>query len=316
MESIKLEHLIKTYGKSLVAVNDITLSVESGSMVGILGPNGAGKTTTAKILTGLITPDSGHAYLNGIDVVANPKAALSDVGAVLESLEFYPQLTPDATLRFLGRLRGMDEVAIETRTRELLRELRLNDRANSRIGGFSRGMKQRLAIAQALLHDPNILILDEPTSGLDPRGMAEIRETLNSLKKDGKTILMNSHLLPEVEGTCDRVAVIDRGRILLHESVEDIRSTSSSCTISIELAEIPSDDSLRRIRDLAAVASVECSSPTELLIEFTGDSRSRHLLLTSLISLGLKVSAFSPNESFLETAYLDRTSPEWSEKNG
>ena len=301
MESIKLEHLIKTYGKSLVAVNDITLSVESGSMVGILGPNGAGKTTTAKILTGLITPDSGHAYLNGIDVVANPKAALSDVGAVLESLEFYPQLTPDATLRFLGRLRGMDEEAIETRTRELLRELRLNDRANSRIGGFSRGMKQRLAIAQALLHDPSILILDEPTSGLDPRGMAEIRETLNSLKKDGKTILMNSHLLPEVEGTCDRVAVIDRGRILLHESVEDIRSASSSCTISIELAEIPSDDSLRRIRDLAAVASVECSSPTELLIEFTGDSRSRHLLLTSLISFGLKVSAFSPNESFLAT---------------
>jgi ABC-2 type transport system ATP-binding protein len=176
-------------------VDDLTMSVPEGVTVGFLGPNGAGKTTTIKILTHLISATGGKAYLHGVDVVRHPKQALGHVGAVVETPEFYPYLTPTETLAYLGRIRGMHSNEIKKRTDELLHMVKLDEWRSTRIGKFSKGMKQRLAIAQAILHEPDILILDEPTSGLDPRGMVEVRELIRTLKRQHYTIFISSHLL-------------------------------------------------------------------------------------------------------------------------
>lgn len=165
---IELQQLSKSFGP-IKAVDDLTLKVEKSTTVGFLGPNGAGKTTTIKILTNLIGATGGRALLNGVDVVSDPKKALAHVGAVVETPEFYPYLTPVETLAYLGRIRGMSSSDIARRTNEVLQQVKMEQWRSTRIGKFSKGMKQRLAIGQALLHEPDILILDEPTSGLDPR---------------------------------------------------------------------------------------------------------------------------------------------------
>ncbi len=168
-DPIATEHLSKKYGQ-YVALNDLNLTVEKGVCVGYLGPNGAGKTTTIKILTNLLRATGGKAYLNGEDIIRHPKAALDHVGAVVETPEFYSQLTPRECLAYLGKIRGIANEAIAERTQVVLEQVKLLEVVDNRTGTFSKGMKQRLAVAQALLHEPSILILDEPTSGLDPRG--------------------------------------------------------------------------------------------------------------------------------------------------
>jgi len=199
---IELQQLTKTFGP-IRAVDNLSLKVPAGVTVGFLGPNGAGKTTTIKILTNLISATSGKAFIEGIDVISKPKEAMKNVGAVVETPEFYPYLTPDETLSYLGRIRGMSAAEIKKRSGEVLDQVKLSEWRTTRVGKFSKGMKQRLAIAQALLHEPEVLILDEPTSGLDPRGMVEVREIIRSLKRQQYTIFMSSHLLGEVQEVCD-----------------------------------------------------------------------------------------------------------------
>ena len=173
-ESIRIEGLTKYYDDFL-ALDNLSLKIKRNEDVALLGPNGAGKTTTLKILCGLLLPSSGTAYIDGINVVEERERAISKVGAILETPEFYPFLTPEETLSYLGRLRGMRGRELERGIKEVLKLVKLEGWAKVKIEKFSRGMKQRLALAQALLHDPPILILDEPSLGLDPRGMMEVR---------------------------------------------------------------------------------------------------------------------------------------------
>ena len=207
VEPISIQNLTKEFN-GFRAVDNLTLTVKKGSFVGFLGPNGAGKTTTIKILTNLLGTTSGSAFLNGVDVTKDPKDALASVGAVVETPEFYPYLTPRETLAYLGELRGMRKEEIKTRTDEVLKTVKMEDWADKRIGKFSKGMKQRIAIGQAILHKPELIILDEPTSGLDPRGMIEVHEDPFELKKEKYTLFMSSHLLNEVQEVCDEVALI------------------------------------------------------------------------------------------------------------
>ncbi|MFA6952319.1 MAG: ABC transporter ATP-binding protein, partial [Candidatus Methanomethylophilaceae archaeon] len=212
---IEIVDLRKEYG-SFTAVNGLNLSIKKNSFTGLLGPNGAGKSTTLKILTHLIKATSGEAYLNGVDVTKDPKAALTNVGTVIETPEFYPYLTPRETMRYVGELIGMNKESIKTETEEILEKVKMTDWGDKRLGTFSKGMRQRIALGQALMNDPNIIILDEPTSGLDPRGMAEIREVLKNLRNDSNdlTIVMSSHILTEVQDLCDRIAMINHGTLL------------------------------------------------------------------------------------------------------
>ncbi|MEM2839712.1 MAG: ABC transporter ATP-binding protein [Thermoplasmata archaeon] len=300
---IHIEGLTKDFG-IVRAVDNLSLDVRVGTAVGFLGPNGAGKTTTIKILTNLIEATSGKAYLNGVDVTKDPRRALSCVGAVVETPEFYPFLTPMETMAYLGRVRGMSQREIEKRSRELLATVKLDKWMDKRIGKFSKGMKQRLAVAQALLHEPEILILDEPTTGLDPRGMVEIREILKQLRNEGYTIFMSSHLLPEVQETCDYVAMIDYGKLLVYDSVEKLSTMANMNKIEIDLAEAPSKDSLERVRSFAGVKSIERVTPLRLYIEYSADPSTRHLLLKEMLDAGLKVNSFNPKGLALENLYM------------
>ena len=220
-DSILIEGLTRYYN-GFLALDNLSLRVKWNEDVALLGPNGAGKTTTLKILCGLLRPSKGKAYLAGINVMEERERAISQVGAILETPEFYPFLTPNETLRYLGRLRGMSGRKLDDRIKEVLKLVRIEDWVNVKIEKFSRGMKQRLALAQALLHDPPILILDEPSLGLDPRGMVEIRNILKEARKK-KTVFFASHLLTEVEQICKKVAIIDRGKLRAYDDIAHLK---------------------------------------------------------------------------------------------
>jgi len=300
---IHIENLTKDFGM-VKAVDNLNLDVREGTAVGFLGPNGAGKTTTIKILTNLITSTSGKAYLNGIDITKDPRHALVNVGAVVETPEFYPFLTPIETLGYLGKIRGMNNSEISKKGEELLVKVKLEKWKNIRIGKFSKGMKQRLAIAQALLHEPEILILDEPTTGLDPRGMVEVREILMGLRNEGYTIFMSSHLLPEIQETCDYVAMIDFGKLLVYDSVEKLSSMAIMNHIEIDLAEAPSKEAMEKIGSLKTVKNVQRPSPLRIFIEFTGEPNQRYQLLKELLAADFKVISFNPRGLALENLYM------------
>jgi ABC-2 type transport system ATP-binding protein len=223
---IVIENLTKYYNKFL-ALEGLSLIVPEKENIGLLGPNGAGKSTTLKILCGLIRPSSGKAYIDGIDVVARPEQALSRIGAIIETPEFYTYLTPVETLSYLGRLRGMNGTDLKKRIDEVIRTVGLEKWAKIKIEKFSRGMKQRLGLAQTLLHDPSILILDEPALGLDPRGVVEFREIIGSAGQQ-KTVFFASHQLVEVAQICNKVAIINNGKLLTYSTITELESKYQS----------------------------------------------------------------------------------------
>jgi ABC-2 type transport system ATP-binding protein len=225
-DTIVIENLTKYYNKFL-ALDNLSLKVEEGAKVGLLGPNGAGKSTTLKIMCALIRPTSGKAFLSGFDVATQPEQALSSIGAVIETPEFYTFMTPVDNLSYFGRLRGMKGEQLTKRIKAVVELVKLEEWSKVKIEKFSRGMKQRLALAQTLLHDPPILILDEPGLGLDPRGVVEFREIISSVGKK-KTVFFASHQLSEVALICDKVAVIGEGKLLAYDNIKELESKYQS----------------------------------------------------------------------------------------
>lgn len=224
--SIRIEGLTRYYDDFL-ALDNLSLKIGKNEDVALLGPNGAGKSTALKLLCGLLSPSSGKVYIDGIDVFEERERAVSKLGVILETPEFYPYLTPWETLSYVGKLRGMREDELEIRIRDVIELVGLGEWADVRIEKFSRGMKQRLTIAQALLHDPPILILDEPSLGLDPRGMADVRNILGEAR-GRKTIFLASHLLTEVVEICDKVALIDRGKLRSYDTNKNLEEEYGS----------------------------------------------------------------------------------------
>jgi ABC-2 type transport system ATP-binding protein len=301
---IEIQNLTKSFGP-IKAVDNLSLKVQKGTTVGFLGPNGAGKTTTIKILTSLITATSGRATLNGIDVLTDPKGALGHVGAVVETPEFYPFLTPVETLAYLGGIRGMTADEIKVRTNEVLHQVKMDEWRTTRIGKFSKGMKQRVAIAQALLHEPEIIILDEPTSGLDPRGMVEVREVIKDLKRQHYTVFMSSHLLGEVEETCDAAALIDHGKLLVYDDIGALERQTKVVKMEVKTANDVTDALLGRVRSMASVRGAERVNGRTFVVTYEGAYDERADLLLSIQKEGAKVSEFSSVGLPLEMLYMD-----------
>ena len=299
---IEIEGLTKTYG-DFTAVNSLSLKIKKNSFVGFLGPNGAGKSTTIKMLTNLTSATSGTAFLNGIDVVKDPKGALTEVGAVVETPEFYPYLTPVKSLEYIARLRGIYKDDIAKRTTEVLELVKMNEEKNKKIGKFSKGMKQRVALAQALMFEPSILILDEPTSGLDPRGMVEVREILQDLRKEDITVFMSSHLLNETQDICDSVAMMNHGKLLIHSTIDDLRKGLETNRIEIKTICNVRGDLADSYRDISSVRGLEILSENQLVIDFKGDAEAKNLLLRKIDS-ELRVISFHESGNPLESLYL------------
>ncbi len=219
MVVLEAQGLRKVYGKT-VAVDDLTLSMERGEVLGFLGPNGAGKTTTMKMLVGLVHPTAGQARVLGRP--PGDPAVMGKIGFLPEHFRFHPWLTAAGFLDFHARLLHMPTERRRKRIPELLEQVGLADRARSRLAEFSKGMLQRIGLAQALLNEPEVVFLDEPTSGLDPLGRREVRELIGELRRNGVTVFLNSHLLSEVEMSCDRVAIIKRGRVVRTGTLDEL----------------------------------------------------------------------------------------------
>ena len=300
-EILQTKDLTKRYS-GFTALEKLNISITKNSCIGFLGPNGAGKSTTIKILTGLIKPTFGEAYISGYDITKETKLALSKVGAVVETPEFFPQLTPNQILSYFGKIRGLSNQTLKERTTHVLGLVKMKEWKDKKIGKFSKGMKQRIALASALLHDPELLILDEPTSGLDPRGMSEIRQIIKSLKKDGKTIFMSSHLLPETQEVCDKIALIDKGKLLHFERIDLINNTNTS-TILIEFVSIPNEQQLSIITKHKGVLDVKHDS-RGVTVEFDGKDDDKAVLLKSIEDNAMKVTSFKTVDTKLESLYL------------
>jgi ABC-2 type transport system ATP-binding protein len=303
VEPIVIEHLSKDFS-GFKAVDDLNIVVKKASFMGFLGPNGAGKTTTIKVLTNLLKATSGSAMLNGIDVTRDPKDALAQIGAVVETPEFYPYLTPNETLAYMGELRGMTSEDIKSRSKEVLETVKMTEWADKRIGKFSKGMKQRIAIAQAIIHEPLIVILDEPTSGLDPRGMFEVREILAELKKQDYTVFMSSHLLNEVQDVCDEVALINRGKLLKSGTVKELVASNDSRRLEIKIKQKITTETVNKISKFDNVSELEPAGDYIMVLSVKGGDDAQIALLKELLGLKLDVISFKESGVALENLYM------------
>ena len=237
--AVRIENLTKIFPVPLrrqrvTAVRDLSFEVRPGEVYGLLGPNGSGKSTTLKILLGLVTPNQGRAMIFGQD--SRDYHSRRDVGFLPENPYFYKFLTAAETLRFYGKVCGMGGTILNKRIDELIHLVGLEDARDRRIGGFSKGMLQRIGLAQALIQDPRLVVLDEPTAGVDPAGSHQIRDLILDLKKRGKTVLLTSHLLEQVQEICDRVGIMARGEMIREGALADLVSVKNQTEFVIENA--------------------------------------------------------------------------------
>jgi len=220
--------------QKVVAVKNLNLEVPEGQVYGLLGPNGSGKSTTLKILLGLVTPNQGESKIFGQD--SRDYRSHSEVGFLPENPYFYKYLTAVETLRFYGKICGMGGKVLDVRIEELLALVGLEDARHRRVGGYSKGMLQRIGLAQALIQDPRLLVLDEPTAGVDPLGSRQIRDLILELKKRGKTVLLTSHLLEQVQEVCDRVGIMARGEMMREGRLEELVTIQGQTEYLVENA--------------------------------------------------------------------------------
>jgi ABC-2 type transport system ATP-binding protein len=305
--SIEAVNLSKRYG-SFTALSNLSLKIEGSKCVGFLGPNGAGKTTTLKIFTDMIRASEGRALINGVDVHLNKKKAMASAGALIESPEIYPSLTPREALSMVAEIRGLPRAEAKKKIEETVAEVKMNEWLDKKVGKFSKGMKQRINIAAALLSEPEVIMLDEPTTGLDPRGQAEVRDIVKDLKKKNRLVFMSSHLLNEVQEICDEVAMIDHGKLIVYDSLSNVTkrfSSDGSNTVEIELSRDIDDQSVNTdIGSLVSVSSVERLDSRRVRIHFSGGLENQERLLQELATMRIGMVSFRPSASALEETYL------------
>ena len=294
--SIEVADLTKKY-KDLTAVDNLSFNVRTGEIFGLLGPNGAGKTTTIKAILGLIHINSGKIKINGFDIKEEDIEARKSVGYLPERVAFYDNLTPLQTLHFFCELRGDDKSV----AKPLISEVGLEEAINRKVGTYSKGMVQLLGVAQVRIGNPPVYILDEPMAGLDARWVKIIRERIKMLNKQGATILFSSHILTEVENLCDRVAIIDKGKLIAEDTVSNLNKylrIKPRLEISIPSlnGKVP-----KVIRDLKGVEAVDAKDDTLFV---TCESSVRSRVITNLEKAGLKIAGIKTIEPSLEEAFV------------
>ena len=290
---VEMRDLTKRYDERIVAVDGLDLRIGRGEVYGFLGPNGAGKTTTLRMLLGLIRPTSGSALVLG--ATPGSPEALARTGALIESPTFYPFLSGRDNLRVLARHAGVPEARIAS----ALEDVDLSGRAGDRFQTYSLGMKQRLGIAAALMKDPELLILDEPTNGMDPAGMAEMRTFIRSLGRGTRTVLLSSHLMAEVEQTCDRVGVISRGRLVGEGTVDELRGCES-----LWVRAEPLDAAERVLRAVRGIGEVARSDGG---LRVAADATAAPTVARALVEAGIALGELRPERASLEKVFLELT---------
>jgi ABC-2 type transport system ATP-binding protein len=302
---LEVEHLRKEY-RNLTAVKDLSFRLEQGDIFGFIGPNGAGKTTTIKILATLLRPTAGRAVIDGIDVVRFPEAVRAIIGYMPDFFGVYDDIKVWEYLDFFAAAYKIPRVKRPGIIDDVLELTDLTIKKEAYVEELSRGMKQRLCLAKTLVHDPKVLLLDEPASGLDPRARIEIKELLKELKSMGKTIIISSHILPELADFCNKIGIIEQGELVVSGEVQAIMQQLSGAHVYQlrVLEDMEGAAELLSSRgDVRAVKAVDGA----LKIDYTGDPAEVHQLLRDLLVAGFKVQAFSPQETDLEDIFMKVT---------
>jgi ABC-2 type transport system ATP-binding protein len=297
---VRARGLVKRY-KEVVAVDHVDLHVRAGDVYGFLGPNGAGKTTTLRMALGLIVPTEGVVELFGRDPMRDGARALQGVAGFVEAPRFYPYLSARKNLELLAALDGDGAAG---RIDEVLDVVELSERARHRVGGYSHGMRQRLGIAAALLRRPRLLILDEPATGLDPAGMRDMRVLIRRLADEGITVLLSSHQLPEVQDLCDRVAIVDVGRVVYEGALADLRRQGGAGY------RLRSTDDARALEIARAQPGIEHALAAEHGIGFQADEQHVAALSLALARAGVGILALAPELATLEDLFFRLTESE------
>ncbi len=296
-QPVRARGLVKRYGE-ILAVDHIDLNVRSGDVYGFLGPNGAGKTTTLRMALGLITPSGGAVELFGRDPMRQGARALEGVAGFVEAPRFYPYLTAQKNLELLAALDGDGAAG---RIGEVLETVELTPRARHKVGGYSHGMRQRLGIAAALLRRPRLLLLDEPATGLDPAGMRDMRSLIRRLADGGMTVLLSSHQLPEVQELCDRVAIVDRGRVVYEGALADLRRQGGT---RYTLRTADDERALTLLRSQPGVGQAASASGG---LEFQAQEHDVGEVSLALGRAGIAILALTPQLASLEDLFFRLT---------
>jgi len=299
---IRATGLGRQFGR-LWAIRDMDLEVRRGEVLGLLGPNGAGKTTTVRLLTALIEPTEGHATVDGFDVVAEPNAVRGRVGILTETPGLYEKLSATANLDFFGRLHGLDGPARAERIERYLRLFSLWDRREEPAGTFSKGMKQKLAIARALLHEPAVVFLDEPTAALDPEAAFIVREAIEALRRSGRTIVLATHNLDEANRLCDRVAFV-RGGLLRVATPAELRGAIGERGVEVTLVEAANVAQLAAAHAIDGVSAVEARGH-RLFVSAEAPADVTPSLVRALVSTGADILEIRERATTLEQAYFE-----------
>jgi ABC-2 type transport system ATP-binding protein len=307
--ALRTESLTKRFGRS-VAVAGVDLEIERGEIFGLVGPNGAGKTTTLKMLATLLPPTAGDAHIGGHSIRRDADAVRRVIGYMPDTFGVYDDMRVWEYLDFFGRCYGLPASRRRQMIGDLLELVDLADKRGAYVQELSRGMQQRLCLAHALVHDPEVLLLDEPASGLDPRARVELRELLRELRSLGKTIVISSHILPELEELCTSVAIIDHGRVLASGRVDEIAERFRVGGV-YRVMVIGDDTSIasaeQHFAALNDVASVVVRPGGELELALRGDNDAAAGVLASAVRSGVRVSSFAPAASDLEELFLQIT---------
>ena len=312
---IEVDHLSKSYGKT-VAVDDISFTVGKGEILGFLGPNGAGKTTTMRILTGYLPATSGSARISGFDVFEQSLEVRRRIGYLPENPPLYPDMNVHGYLEFVARIKGVAGADISKRVDRAMEMATLTDRRNELIKRLSRGFKQRVGIAQAIVHNPDVVILDEPTVGLDPKQIIEVRKLIKGLAGE-HTIILSTHILPEASQTCDRVVIINRGRIAAVDTPENLTTQlkgSERVQIEVKCEEDLLRETVEQVEGVTKIdiEPIEGSEHLKAIVESESGTELRSQLAAAVVGKGLELFELRAISLSLEDIFLQLTTEEES----
>ncbi|MEE8419136.1 MAG: ATP-binding cassette domain-containing protein [Dehalococcoidales bacterium] len=309
---IRVENLTKYYGERL-AVNNISFNIEKGEIVGFLGPNAAGKTTTMRILTGYLAPTRGNAWVAGYNVLSQSLEARRSIGYFAEAVPSYGDMTVRSYITYLATLRGMDKARIKKRIDDVVDICHLEEYIDVFVGRLSKGFRQRVGIAQAIIHEPEVLIMDEPTVGIDPRQVSMTRQLIKDLGKDC-TILISTHILPEVSMTCERVIIIHEGNIVAEDRIENLSSLVSGTRRFRLEVEGPTKAVSEQLRKIEGVTKVSYAG-SQYTVESTAEQDPRGKINEAMVKGGWTLLSLESVEMSLEDIFLKLTAEEEEESD-
>lgn len=310
---LTIENLNKKYGK-FQAVKDLSLNIKAGEIFGFVGHNGAGKTTTMKITAGLLDATSGAITIDGLDAFSNRKTIKEKIGYMPDFFGVYDNLKAIEYMEFYASMYGLVGKEVRNSCLELMELVNLRDKADAYVDDLSRGMKQRLCLARSLVHNPKLLILDEPASGLDPRARFEMKEILKNLGNMGKTVIISSHILPELSDMCDTIGIMQKGSLIMHGTVDEIQNNAINASpLKIQVIG-EAEPAIRLIKEDPYTKQVSVREEG-IVVDYTGDDVAQARLLQRLIENKIMIGSFYKEKADLETLFLELTSEKNMEEN-